>query len=67
MTPYYMKYVFECRKHGLVPMGKQDWMQLGMPDSPFSREHKLWLGIEDPAELERRAQLFERISGTSKS
>lgn len=57
----YILYVLNCRSQGLVPMDRQSWMQLGMPDTYRDASHISWLRSENPDELNRRANLFERI------
>jgi hypothetical protein len=62
----YLEYVLACQRNKLIPMPKQAWMQLGMPNSPLDgRWHFNWLKNEDPEELKRRSDLFDRIKGGS--
>jgi hypothetical protein len=40
----YILYVLSCAKVDGVPiMHKQAWMQLGMPDGPNDKAHKVWV------------------------
>lgn len=57
----YVLYVLECQSKSCVPMDKQSWMQLGMPHTSGDIEHLNWLKREDQTELNRRAEMFDRI------